>query len=263
MAFQITPVVHDTGRTVYCMVRNPAGQFLNGSFQWGTLTAPTWSDFAHELSETPAACGIYTASVSDSSFGQTAPGQHYTVLYFEQAGSTPEAGDTPLYFQAVRYRAQGCELDLPYLAGDISDIEQDVGAIKLKTDSLPSLVSIRAPNLEASAYELAQYTTPTLTFTVKDALGGAVDLSGKTLSMRVQYGWGGRVLFTKADGDFDKSQADDGVVSVTLTKSDSAWTGRITQDAPFQGELFDVTGGAEAELGRFVILLRPSHAEKP
>ncbi|HOX38758.1 MAG TPA: hypothetical protein PL033_12280 [Candidatus Brocadiia bacterium] len=254
MAFILSPVSYESGKIIYCLVRNASGQFLNNTaFDWAALTAETWSDFAHQAFESPESCGMYSAEIDDANFSETESGESHSVFYYEMSGESPSPQDICAYADYGRCRTPDGELDLPSL-------RESIEAVRAKTDAIPALLSLRAPNLSSSCYELAQYTTPTLTFTVTDILGAPVDLTGRTVSLRVQYGWGGRALFAKEDEDFDKSKAAQGQLSVTLERDDTAWTGRVRSDAPFQGELFDTTDGGQAELGRFVILLRPSHA---
>jgi hypothetical protein len=67
-----------------------------------------------------------------------------------------------------------------------------------------------------------QGETKTITFTVKDALGVAVDLSGAILFLGVkkdksETGY----TFSKLDAGFDKTQAALGIVSVVLTATDT------------------------------------------
>jgi hypothetical protein len=62
----------------------------------------------------------------------------------------------------------------------------------------------------------------TITFTVKDALGTGVDLSGATLLLGVKKDKSeADYTFAKADQEFDKSQAASGIVSVNLSATDT------------------------------------------
>jgi ribosomal protein S11 len=62
----------------------------------------------------------------------------------------------------------------------------------------------------------------TITFTVKDALGTGVDLSGAVLVLGVKKDKSeADYTFSKADEDFDKSQAANGIVAVNLTATDT------------------------------------------
>jgi hypothetical protein len=62
----------------------------------------------------------------------------------------------------------------------------------------------------------------TITFTVKDALGTGVDLSGAVLLLGVKKDKSDtEYTFAKADQEFDKSQAASGIVSVNLTATDT------------------------------------------
>jgi hypothetical protein len=62
----------------------------------------------------------------------------------------------------------------------------------------------------------------TISFTVKDALGIGVDLSGATLLLGVKKDKSeADYTFAKADPEFDKSQAASGIVSVNLNASDT------------------------------------------
>jgi hypothetical protein len=59
-------------------------------------------------------------------------------------------------------------------------------------------------------------------FTVKDALGAAVDLSAATLTLGVKKDKADEAyIFSKADADFNKTQAAQGIVSVNLTATDT------------------------------------------
>jgi hypothetical protein len=62
----------------------------------------------------------------------------------------------------------------------------------------------------------------TITFTVKDALGTGVDLSGAVLLLAVKQDKSeAEYTFAKADPELDKSQAASGVVSVNLNAADT------------------------------------------
>ena len=80
-----------------------------------------------------------------------------------------------------------------------------------------------------------------VTFTVKDALGTGVDLSGAVLLLGVKKDKSeAEYTFAKDDQEFDKSQAANGIVSVNLSAEDTdqpeatyivelrcAWTGPV------------------------------------
>jgi hypothetical protein len=73
----------------------------------------------------------------------------------------------------------------------------------------------------------------TITFTVKDALGTGVDLSGAALLLGVKKDKSeAEYTFSKTDPEFDKSQAVSGIVSVNLSAAD---TGQ--PEATYIGEL--------------------------
>lgn len=73
----------------------------------------------------------------------------------------------------------------------------------------------------------------TITFTVKDALGVAVDLSGATLLLGVKKDKGDATYtFSKVDANFDKTQAALGIVSVPITATDTT-----QPPATYTGEL--------------------------
>lgn len=62
----------------------------------------------------------------------------------------------------------------------------------------------------------------TLTFTVKDALGAGVDLTGAALLLGVKRDKADKeYTFAKLDADFDKSGAAIGIVAVALTATDT------------------------------------------
>ena len=69
---------------------------------------------------------------------------------------------------------------------------------------------------------IKQGEAKTITFTVKDALGSGVDLSGAALLLGVKKDKSDtEYTFAKDDQDFDKSQAAEGVVSVNLSADDT------------------------------------------
>jgi hypothetical protein len=69
---------------------------------------------------------------------------------------------------------------------------------------------------------IKQGEAKTITFTVKDALGAGVDLSEAALLMGVKkHKSETDYTFSKADQEFDKSQAASGIVSVNLSASDT------------------------------------------
>jgi hypothetical protein len=69
---------------------------------------------------------------------------------------------------------------------------------------------------------LKQGEAKTLTITVKDNEGAAVDLSTATLFLGVKKSRSDAAYtFSKDDVDFDKSQAANGLVSVNLTATDT------------------------------------------
>ena len=86
---------------------------------------------------------------------------------------------------------------------------------------------------------IKQGEAKTVTFTVKDALGTGVDLSGAALLLGVKEDKSeAEYTFSKTDPEFDKSQAANGIVSVNLSAADTdqpeatyigelncAWTG--------------------------------------
>lgn len=86
-------------------------------------------------------------------------------------------------------------------------------------------------NLEAAPFEIeitneTSFTlyrgdTPTLVITVVDEDGEVVPLVGKTLTLGCKADLGDPdYLFSKVDGDFDKTQAGDGIVEVNLVAGD-------------------------------------------
>ena len=69
---------------------------------------------------------------------------------------------------------------------------------------------------------IKQGEAKTVTFTVKDALGTGVDLSGAALLLGVKKDKSeAEYTFSKTDPEFDKSQAADGIVSVNLSAADT------------------------------------------
>jgi hypothetical protein len=69
---------------------------------------------------------------------------------------------------------------------------------------------------------IKQGEAKTVTFTVKDALGTGVDLSGAALLLGVKKDKSeAEYTFSKADPEFDKSQAAAGIVSVNLSAADT------------------------------------------
>lgn len=79
------------------------------------------------------------------------------------------------------------------------------------------------------AENMIQGEENTLTITVTDADGTAVDVSGATITMfgKRQLGDGTVYLFEKADGDFSKNVGSvSNVVSVLLDSTDLNWSGK-------------------------------------
>jgi len=69
---------------------------------------------------------------------------------------------------------------------------------------------------------IKQGEAKTVTFTVKDALGTGVDLSGAALLLGVKKDKSeAEYTFSKTDPEFDKSQAANGIVSVNLSAADT------------------------------------------
>ena len=69
---------------------------------------------------------------------------------------------------------------------------------------------------------IKQGEAKTITFTVRDALGTGVDLSGAALLLGVKKDKSeADYTFSKADPEFDKSQAANGLVSVNLSAADT------------------------------------------
>ena len=88
---------------------------------------------------------------------------------------------------------------------------------------------------------IKQGEAKTITFTVRDALGTGVDLSGAALLLGVKKDKSeADYIITKTDQDFDKSRAANGIVAVNLAAADTnqpeatyigelkcAWTGPV------------------------------------
>jgi hypothetical protein len=69
---------------------------------------------------------------------------------------------------------------------------------------------------------IKQGEAKTVTFTVRDGLGSGVDLSGAALLLGVKKDKSeAEYTFSKADSEFDKSQAANGIVSVNLNAADT------------------------------------------
>jgi len=69
---------------------------------------------------------------------------------------------------------------------------------------------------------IKQGEAKTVTFTVKDSQGTGVDLSGAVLLLGVKKDKSeAACTFSKADLEFDKSQAANGIVSVNLSAADT------------------------------------------
>jgi hypothetical protein len=69
---------------------------------------------------------------------------------------------------------------------------------------------------------IKQGEAKTVTFTVKDSLGTGVDLSGAELLLGVKKDKSEtEYTISKADLEFDKSQAADGIVSIDLSPEDT------------------------------------------
>ncbi|MBM4301628.1 MAG: hypothetical protein FJ121_08875 [Deltaproteobacteria bacterium] len=69
---------------------------------------------------------------------------------------------------------------------------------------------------------IKQGEAKTITFTVKDALGTGVDLSGATLLLGVKKDKSDSAYtFSKLDASFNKARAAQGIVSVDLTGTDT------------------------------------------
>jgi hypothetical protein len=80
---------------------------------------------------------------------------------------------------------------------------------------------------------IKQGEAKTITFTVKDAIGAAVDLSAATLLLGVKKDKSDTsYAFSKLDAAFNKAQAAQGIVSVDLTSTDTN-----QPEATYLGEL--------------------------
>jgi len=80
---------------------------------------------------------------------------------------------------------------------------------------------------------IKQGEAKTITFTVKDAQGMGVDLSGATLLLGVKKDKSeADYILAKTDAEFDKSGAAGGIVAVHLTATDSS-----QPEATYIGEL--------------------------
>jgi hypothetical protein len=80
---------------------------------------------------------------------------------------------------------------------------------------------------------IKQGEAKTITFTVKDAQGTGVNLTGATLLLGVKKDKSeADYTLAKADADFDKSQAANGVVAVNLSAADTT-----QPEATYIGEL--------------------------
>jgi len=73
---------------------------------------------------------------------------------------------------------------------------------------------------------MKQAEAKTITFTVTDSDGAAVDCSSTTLSFKVVDANGGTEIFSKADADFDKTDATTGVLTINVTATESNITAR-------------------------------------
>lgn len=91
----------------------------------------------------------------------------------------------------------------------------------------------------------------TLTFTIKDSAGAAIDVSNPTtVDFTAKDKLGGTVIISKVNADFDKSLASTGVVKVTLTSTDLDYVGMLI------GELkttFSATNIDKSDYIKFVI----------
>ena len=82
---------------------------------------------------------------------------------------------------------------------------------------------------------IKQGEAKTITFTVKDALGAAVNLSAATLTLGVKRVKSDEAFsIYKEDADFDKTQAASGIVTVVLNSTD---TDLPEKTSPYIGEL--------------------------
>ena len=88
-------------------------------------------------------------------------------------------------------------------------------------------------------FVIKQGEAKTLTLTVTDQNGEAVDLTGATLALTVKAKkTDTEETFAKEDADFNKSQQVEGIVSVFLTATDTNQT-----PGPYMGELKAVWPG--------------------
>lgn len=73
--------------------------------------------------------------------------------------------------------------------------------------------------------ELKQNEAKTITFTVTDADGNAVDVSSATFTLKFKSNRQATgYVIEKADGDFDKTQGASGIVTVDLSTTDTNQT---------------------------------------
>jgi len=68
---------------------------------------------------------------------------------------------------------------------------------------------------------MKQGEAKTITFTVTDSDAAAVDCSSTTCSFIVAKKKGGTAIISKADGDFDKTSAATGVLTITISGTES------------------------------------------
>ena len=73
---------------------------------------------------------------------------------------------------------------------------------------------------------MKQEEAKTVTFTVTDDTGTAVDCSSTTCSFKVVDTHSGTEVFSKADSDFDKTDAATGVITINVTATNSNVTAR-------------------------------------
>lgn len=73
---------------------------------------------------------------------------------------------------------------------------------------------------------MKQGEAKTITFTVTDSTGTAVDCSSTTLSFKVVDTHSGTEIFSKADADFDKTDATTGIITINVTATNSDVTAR-------------------------------------
>jgi nitrogen fixation protein FixH len=99
---------------------------------------------------------------------------------------------------------------------------------------------------------LKQQEAKTVRFTIKDKTGAAVDLTGSVCSFQVVSRSDYQVkLITKSDGDFGKTDADSGVLSLPLSATDLD-----LQDGVYDAELrieFSSSNIDKSKTIRFVI----------